>query len=33
MDNAPVPALHDAADPAEKIAGALAAVQPHKQEI
>jgi hypothetical protein len=33
MDNVPVLALHDAADPVEKIAGALVAVQPHKQEI
>ena len=33
MDNVSVLALHDAADPVEKIAGALAAVQPHKQEI
>ena len=33
MDNVPVLALLDAADPVEKIAGALAAVQPHEQEI
>jgi hypothetical protein len=33
MDNVPFPALHDAADPAEIDAGALAAAQLHKQEI
>jgi hypothetical protein len=33
MDNVSVLALHDAADPVEIIAGALAAVQTNKQEI
>jgi hypothetical protein len=33
MDNVAVLALHDAADPVEIIAGALAAAQPHKLEI
>jgi hypothetical protein len=33
MDNVAVLALHHAADQVEKIAGALAAVQPHKQKI
>jgi hypothetical protein len=33
MDNVPVLALHDAADPVEIIAGAPAAVQPYNQEI
>ena len=33
MENVPVLALHYAADPVEIIAGALAAVQPDKQEI
>jgi hypothetical protein len=33
MENVPVLALHDAAEPVEKIAGALANVQPQTKDL